>query len=194
MTMLEDAPPQRAAAHEHPVDIGLIHLGCEATPESQEERLLAAGCTSFLRIADYASGRKQLDRGLAGLKAGSRVHVTGLEAFGRSLAEILRTVRGLVEMGVEVRVNEEQASMAISSRDEVAEALRALASFASAHRSPPMTAGRRPRTASLSEVQIKYARKLFSEGEPLRTIGLIMRASPDEVWQAISKHPRGGKG
>ena len=73
-----------------------------------------------------------------------------------------------------------------------AEAMRTLVAFASSHRQAADTGhARRPRTATLSEVQVKYARRLFSEGEPLRTIGLIMRVAPDDVWKEISKQPRG---
>lgn len=172
--------------------VGLIHLGLALSEAQQERQLAAAGADTFWRIADDARGRQQLDQLVAGLGVGATLHVTGLDAFGRSLPELLRLVRGLMETGVTIKVVEAEATSVITPIEPVAEAMRAIVAFASSSRQAIEPAhSRRPRTASLSEVQIKYARRLFSEGEPLRTIGLIMRVAPDDVWQAISKPARG---
>ena len=172
--------------------IGLIHLGAALSEGQQERQLASAGAGAFWRISHDARGRQQLDQLVAGLGAGATVHVTGLDAFGRSLPELLRLVRGLLETGVTIKVVEAENTSVISPLEPVAEAMRTLVAFASSHRQAADTGhARRPRTATLSEVQVKYARRLFSDGEPLRTIGLIMRVAPDDVWKAISKQPRG---
>lgn len=174
--------------------IGLVHLGSEASVAQQERLLAEAGCEAFWRVTDDARGRQQLDQLIGDATTGSRLSVTGLEAFGRSLPEVLRLLRGLIETGVTVSIVDDERTSTLAPSEPVAEALRVLSSFASHHREAeePNGSRRRPRTATLSEIQIKYARRLFSEGEPLRTIGLILRVAPDDVWKAISKSSRGG--
>lgn len=172
--------------------VGLIQLGLPLSEGQQERLLAAAGADTFCRIGDDARGRQQLDQLVSDLRAGATLHVTGLDAFGRSLPEVLRLVRGLLEMGVTIKVVEDEETSIIAPIEPVTQAMRILVAFASSNRQGLEPAHvRRPRTASLSEVQIKYARRLFSEGEPLRIIGLIMRVAPDDVWKAISKPPRG---
>lgn len=166
--------------------IGLVHPSAPLSVGLQREALTEAGCQMAFEVMPGSDGTRRVNDLLQRLGAGSRIFVTGLEAFNRPLAETLRAVAGLLESGVEICVVDRRGGLTLSPGPATAQALRVAAAFASQDRSRSTSAGGRPaRAGGLSKVQIQFARKLFEAGESPRTIGLICKASPDAVMAAI---------
>ncbi|MDO1558576.1 recombinase family protein [Brevundimonas sp. 2R-24] len=187
-TASQSEDPVRAAVAPSTA-IGLVCAADEDSVASQRARLAAAGFDGMAVEAPAgAAARPQVDRVLLELRAGQTLYLPGLDTLRRNVPDTLRTLRGLLELGVEIRVAEpDSPPVTLAPEPVLIEALTLLSTFSANHRNAPNTPGRSGRSETLSEVQAKHARRLFDEGQSLRTISLIFRVPPDVVWRAIGR-------
>ena len=166
--------------------IGLVHPAAPLSVGLQRTALSDAGCEMAFEVVGGVEGSRRVSDLLQRLGPGSRLFVTGLEAFNRPLAETLRVVAGLLDAGVEICVVDRLGGQTLAPGQPTAQALRAVAAFASNERARATSSGGRPsKGETLSKIQTQFARKLHQAGESPRTIGLICRVSPDAVAAAL---------
>lgn len=172
--------------------IGLVHPSAPLSVRLQAAALTDAGCEMVLEVAAGAEGSRSVSDLLQRLGPGSRIFLTGLEAINRPLPETLRVLAGLLDAGVEVCIVDQRGGQTLSPQPTTAQALRAVAMFASNERSRSTSAGGRPpKSQNLSKIQVQFARRLHASGESPRTIGLICRASPEAVLAALGETDEG---
>ena len=166
--------------------VGLLHPSAPLSVRLQRSALADAGCEMAFEITSGVEGSRRVNDLLQRLGPGSRLFVTGMEAFNRPLPETLRIAAGLLDAGVEICVVDRIGGHSLTPGPATAQALRAVAAFAAGEKSRATSAGGRPaKGESLSKVQAQFARKLYEAGESPRTIGLICRVSPDAVMEAV---------
>src|SRR3954464_8613236 len=97
----------------------------------QQDALTVAGCEQL--YTDTASGsvtdRRGLTQALSHLRSGDTLVVWRLDRFGRSLAHLIDTIRGLQERGVGFRSLQEQIDTTTSGGKLVFHVFGALAEF-----------------------------------------------------------------
>jgi DNA invertase Pin-like site-specific DNA recombinase len=157
-------------------------------PESQREKLIAAGCDPELLFTDHgASGAKasrpEWDKCLSQLRRGDVLVVTKLDRMGRSVRNLVEVVNDLGERGVDLLVTDQAidtttaagkllfhilASIAEFERDLIIERTKdGLAATTARGRQ----GGRKHR---LSPEKAELARKLRDDGHSVREIGEML--------------------
>ncbi len=158
-------------------------------PETQRERIEAAGCDVYLEERNPAqTGHGLLIPLLQRLKSGDELLVHGLEALEASVGELARILRNFNEVGVTLRIVGDAPTVTLSPGAPTPPALDLLADFEARHPTRAATRRRmRSQTPLLSPYQVKFARDLQRRGYSMREIGLVFRLSPNEVAGVLAR-------
>jgi DNA invertase Pin-like site-specific DNA recombinase len=131
--------------------------------------------------------QRSLNKLLLRLRSEDELLVYTLEAFQRSTGEIAQLLRHLMRTGVVLRLAQENQQFApvgdtISARQMV----ELLAAHEDNRRGKPNTQNLRSGSRNpLSRFQTTYARKLYKQGAPVRTIGLLFQLPPDVIREVV---------
>jgi len=159
------------------------------TPEWQRRTLEGLKCEVIQQLSgeDFLTDQR-IGQVLFQLSKGDEIVVHNVAIFARTMAQAIRVLHSLLELDVTVLVGPEADR--INARDNVLDVLAILAGqehqrYTDAEpldRTRVQGGSQNP----LSRYQIEYARKLYSQGSTLRSIGMLFQVSPNEIWKAIA--------
>ena len=162
--------------------------------DQQAEAVSHAACDELKveRGSETASERR-VHQFIRSLGKNDEVIVAALGVLGRTSGRCAVAIRQLFEQGAFVTVFDARGvSVTFRGEREALELALLLAGYETAIPSRPLVRGPaaekpEPETLQLSKYQLAYARKLYAQGESLRSIGLLFRAPPTQLWRALAQ-------
>lgn len=168
---------------------GIVREGDGLAPATLQRLGLERAACDLIIEEGRATEQRRLNRLLLRLRSGDEILVYGLDAFQRSAGEVAQLLRHLIGAGVALWLAEENEKFVPIARTKAArQIVELLAAHEDDQRGRPNAQNvRRGSRNPLSRFQIDHARKLYKQGAPLRTIGLIFQLPPNDIWQLISE-------
>ncbi len=158
-------------------------------PASQHQALTAHGCDVLKeeRGSDFVADRR-VQRLISDMRAGDELTVHSLGVLVRPQGRPARVVRDILEAGVILTLAPSRATPVTFRPDHD---LISLACAIADHErgrnvSPAKSVHQGGSRNRLSKYQMEYARKLYAEGESLRSIGLLFQLSPNHVLEVVA--------
>ena len=172
----------------------------EQTTRLQLDALKAAGCERIFqdKLGGALRSRPQMDRALAGLRAGDTLVVWKLDRLGRSLRNLLEIAETLHERDVALRSLTEHIDTATAAGKMLYSVLGAVAQFERDVLRERTVAGIRAaqargehvgRPPALTTSQIREARKMLDRGENASHVARIMRVGRSTLYRATKITP-----
>lgn len=153
------------------------------TLDQQQDALTAAGVQVDRIYSDKLSGTRSDRPGLAALldyaRPGDEIVVVGIDRLGRNAAEVMLTIRDLMERGITLRSLREGVDTSTAAGRMLAGVLASLAELELELGRERRAASREARTArgvsngrppKLSAEQVALAKRMRDQGEPVPTI------------------------
>jgi hypothetical protein len=162
-------------------------------PEIQKSILEAHGCEVISHEARMTpDARRRLAKLLFRMKRGDELVLHSLEVLDMSTGELAHRLRDMFEVGVTLRIAADAERAQVFAPEEPMVSLVSALAEHENRRPQSEKAYRRRRSSAgrdlaLTNYQIEYARKMYTEGVSPRVIGLLFQASPDEIWHLVAK-------
>lgn len=154
----------------------------------QRDAIVAAGCDDIREDtgSDFVADRR-IQRLLFQLSPGDEAVVFALGVISRPQGRVAHVLRDLLEAGVTLRIARPNEQKVLDSDPSAVEVISLLAEHererGAAQRKSVHHGGSRN---ALSKYQVEYARKMYADGESLRSIGLLFQLSPNHVLDVVS--------
>ena len=170
------------------------------TLDQQQDALTAAGVPVDRIYSDKLSGTRSDRPGLAALldyaRPGDEIVVVGIDRLGRNAAEVMLTIRDLMEQGITLRSLREGVDTSTAAGRMLAGVLASLAELELELGRERRAASREARTArgvsngrppKLSAEQVALAKRMRDQGEPVPTIAETFGISRATAYRLISQ-------
>lgn len=170
------------------------------TLDQQQDALTAAGVPETRIYSDKLSGTHSDRPGLASLlqyaRPGDVIVVVGIDRLGRNAAEVMMTIRDLMERDITLRSLREGVDTATAAGRMLAGVLASLAELELELGRERRAASREARTArgvsngrppKLSAEQVAMARRMREAGEPMPMIAETFGVSRATAYRLISQ-------
>lgn len=175
------------------------------TLDQQQDALTAAGVQVERIYSDKLSGARSDRPGLAALldyaRPGDEIVVVGIDRLGRNAAEVMLTIRDLMERGITLRSLREGVDTSTAAGRMLAGVLASLAELELELGRERRAASREARTArgvsngrppKLSAEQVALAKRMRAQGEPVPTIAETFGISRATAYRLTSEQDGSG--
>ncbi len=168
---------------------GIVREAAGLPPANLQRLGLEQAVCDVIIDEGRATDQRRLTKFLMRLRSGDEILAFGVDAFQRSAGELAQLFRHLTASGVVLRLADDGGAFAPLLKAKAARDLIEIlaANEDQQHPRPNLQNVRGGSRRPLSRFQIDYARKMYKQGTPLRTIGLIFQLPPSNIWELVSE-------